>query len=295
MQSESKECLLPEAKSECDRASTVHNECSIASSAIGSEVSKDEVENLIMEEMKENPSTLQQANAGKFPKKLLRQRSFSADYQPEMVKFQPELPRRFSASPNIGTHRYNNNDHTPHHQQISIDSEESFVTIIPAIRSTRDSMVDVATVSGNLTDFELEDDDDDLGNSQQDLSPNEIDSYSSDDDAYCEELSNEQTSDENTSVSSVLEATIRSVSKSDSKDSNEELPMDSPIEEPMDNISPPQSQPTTLHRYYHLFRSGELESIIEEHVQNLHIIDSFYNEYATSWCIVAEKIHVWTI
>src|SRR5699024_5940862 len=152
-----------------------------------------EADNSIADEMQDNPSAnLEQSgnknSNNKFQKKLLRQRSFSADYQPETVKFQPELPRRFSASPNIGTHRYNHATHTPHQQQISMDSEESFVTIIPANRSTRESVADAINFIDNLTDFELEEEDE--CTSHQEISPNEIDSYlsssSSDEDACCE-------------------------------------------------------------------------------------------------------------
>jgi len=49
----------------------------------------------------------------------------------------------------------------------------------------------------------------------------------------------------------------------------------------------------TYHRYYHVFREGELDKLIEKYVQNLHIISSYYDH--ASWCIVAEKVQVWTI
>ena len=49
----------------------------------------------------------------------------------------------------------------------------------------------------------------------------------------------------------------------------------------------------TLHRYYHVFREGELDQLIERYVENLHIISSYYDH--ANWCIVAEKVHVWTI
>ncbi|KAH9394500.1 hypothetical protein TYRP_004552 [Tyrophagus putrescentiae] len=356
-QSESKECLLAEmelelelSRSECDSVELLEVAAvplpppsPVAPSPALSDCKTDcetEADRSLADEMKENPSTLQQAGGGKFPKKLLRQRSFSADYQPEVVKFQPELPRRFSASPNIGTHRYNSSSHTPHQQQISIDSEESFVTIIPAnhSRCTRDnSMADVAVTGGACGfasdfDLELEDFEGDLMTSNEDVSPNEIDQYDSpsdeaDDDAYCENLSNDEfDSDDNTSISSVLEATIRSAISNKSADSLnsggelEELPDDAAQKLQVQDAENDdddddddddendtsgddedgeqcngQSAPTTLHRYFHLFRGGELENLIEEHIQNLHIIDSFYNEYATSWCIVAEKINVWTI
>ncbi|CAH1174227.1 unnamed protein product [Phaedon cochleariae] len=49
----------------------------------------------------------------------------------------------------------------------------------------------------------------------------------------------------------------------------------------------------TYHRYYHVFREGELDQLIEKYVENLHIISSYYDH--ASWCIIAEKVHVWTI
>ncbi|XP_031335525.1 uncharacterized protein LOC116165326 isoform X2 [Photinus pyralis] len=49
----------------------------------------------------------------------------------------------------------------------------------------------------------------------------------------------------------------------------------------------------TYHRYYHVFREGELDQLIEKYVQNLHIISSYYDH--SSWCVVAEKVQVWTI
>ena len=252
-------------------------------------------------------------DAAKFAKKLLRQRSFSADYQPEEVKLQPDPPRRFSASPNIETHRYNNVDHIPHHQQISMDSEESFVTIIPANCNARESI----NISDNMTEFDLEEDDE--CTTDLIISPNEIYSCSSEEeDAYCESLDNDTSDD--TSISSVLEATIKSVSRSESTESqNDAITTISSIDEftgraadnstaIIDNmassmpdttntfIAPQlQSSPVTLHQYYHIFHHGELEQMIEEHVQNLHVIDTYYNEIAMCWCVVVEKINVWTI
>ncbi|XP_022248377.1 uncharacterized protein LOC111087127 [Limulus polyphemus] len=49
----------------------------------------------------------------------------------------------------------------------------------------------------------------------------------------------------------------------------------------------------TYHRYYHVFRQGELESLIEKYVDDLHIISSYYDH--ANWCIIAEKVQVWTI
>ncbi|XP_064482338.1 uncharacterized protein LOC135395069 [Ornithodoros turicata] len=49
----------------------------------------------------------------------------------------------------------------------------------------------------------------------------------------------------------------------------------------------------TLHRYYHVFREGELDNLIDKYVQNLHVISSYYDR--ASWCVIAEKVQVWTI
>ena len=46
-------------------------------------------------------------------------------------------------------------------------------------------------------------------------------------------------------------------------------------------------------KYYHLFSEGELDQLIEQFVDNLHIINSYYDQ--ANWCIVAEKVQVWTI
>lgn len=49
----------------------------------------------------------------------------------------------------------------------------------------------------------------------------------------------------------------------------------------------------TFHRYYHVFREGELDQLIEKYIDNLHIISSFYDH--ANWCIIAEKVQVWRI
>jgi hypothetical protein len=49
----------------------------------------------------------------------------------------------------------------------------------------------------------------------------------------------------------------------------------------------------TFHRYYHVFREGELDTLIDRYVENLHIISSYYDH--ANWCVIAEKVQVWTI
>ncbi len=46
-------------------------------------------------------------------------------------------------------------------------------------------------------------------------------------------------------------------------------------------------------RFYHVFREGELDYLINRYVENLHIISSYYDH--ANWCVVAEKVNVWTI
>lgn len=57
--------------------------------------------------------------------------------------------------------------------------------------------------------------------------------------------------------------------------------------------SPSGGGSSTHHRYYHVFREGELDSLINHHVTSLHIVNSYYER--ASWCVVAEKVQVWTI
>ncbi len=49
----------------------------------------------------------------------------------------------------------------------------------------------------------------------------------------------------------------------------------------------------THHRFYHVFREGELDYLIGKYVDNLHIIASYYDH--SNWCVIAEKVNVWTI
>lgn len=49
----------------------------------------------------------------------------------------------------------------------------------------------------------------------------------------------------------------------------------------------------TFHRYYHVFKEGELDQLIEKYADNLHIISSYYDQ--SNWCVIAEKVQVWTI
>ncbi|XP_023681898.2 probable tRNA methyltransferase 9B isoform X1 [Paramormyrops kingsleyae] len=46
-------------------------------------------------------------------------------------------------------------------------------------------------------------------------------------------------------------------------------------------------------RYYHVFREGELLELIEKHVEELHVLQSYFDH--ANWCVVAEKVEVWKV
>lgn len=71
------------------------------------------------------------------------------------------------------------------------------------------------------------------------------------------------------------------------------LSRDASLSNSQDSLQSDMGGAPTLHRYYHVFREGELDQLIEKYVQNLHIISSYYDH--ANWCIVAEKVQVWTI
>lgn len=56
---------------------------------------------------------------------------------------------------------------------------------------------------------------------------------------------------------------------------------------------PSEGGAVTYHRYYHVFRRGELDQLIDKYVESLHVVSSYYDQ--ASWCVVAEKVQVWTI
>ncbi len=57
--------------------------------------------------------------------------------------------------------------------------------------------------------------------------------------------------------------------------------------------SPEEEPANTYHRFYHVFREGELVDLIDRHVDNLHILNCYYDH--ANWCVVAEKVQVWRI
>lgn len=132
------------------------------------------------------------------------------------------------------------------------------------------------------------------------------------------------TSDRTSDCSKDARFADRRMARCDGRSSSEETPLPksctnklvrqgASAQEPSENLSKTQSSETSLsgstshdslisdsgggaitfHRYYHVFKEGELDQLIEKYVENLHIISSYYDH--ANWCIIAEKVQVWTI
>lgn len=43
-------------------------------------------------------------------------------------------------------------------------------------------------------------------------------------------------------------------------------------------------------RYYHVFREGELAQLIQNHVEELHVMHAYFDH--ANWCVVAEKVQL---
>ncbi|XP_046891334.1 probable tRNA methyltransferase 9B [Hypomesus transpacificus] len=54
-----------------------------------------------------------------------------------------------------------------------------------------------------------------------------------------------------------------------------------------------QAPASSCLRYYHVFRKGEVAKLIENHVEELQVLHSYFDH--ANWCVVAEKVQVWKI
>ncbi|KAG2456942.1 TRM9B methyltransferase, partial [Polypterus senegalus] len=73
------------------------------------------------------------------------------------------------------------------------------------------------------------------------------------------------------------------------------LKMESPSHEErvQDKNTKETKSEASLFRYYHVFKEGELQDLIETYVDELHVIQTYFDH--ANWCVVAEKIQVWKI
>ncbi|MEE6472471.1 hypothetical protein FKM82_009619 [Ascaphus truei] len=55
----------------------------------------------------------------------------------------------------------------------------------------------------------------------------------------------------------------------------------------------PLSESGECLRYYHIFKKGELTELIEQYIPELHVVQTYFDH--SNWCVVAEKIQLWTI
>ena len=203
------------------------------------------------------------------------QRSCSVEYKAKISPSHKQKWRRFSVSPSYLVPKtlvrffQEENMHETHP---SVGSEESFITIIPAQRSCRDS-VDIVN-------------DDDASDGLDEVMDEKEFSEEDDEVARVESLPDEE--NDVSTKGFLLDVPTRSetrASEFSSNKSNESFLSNSRDSETL--MTPVPS--TELYRYFHLFRSGDLEELILENVPNLRIIRSYYSEHATSWCIVCEK------
>lgn len=213
-------------------------------------------------------------NEDKLIKNEKTMRSLSVEYKPQICSSYRQGLRRFSVSPSLLASKpfvqfVPQSDN--HETYPSVGSEESFVTIIPANKSCHETNT---IESGNDNDDDSFVDDVIIDFDRR------SESVTEDEEVLCENISNQLESDDLTSPST---ATTKSIKSRTSCQSYNESKSSTPL------------PPTNLHRYFHLFRCGELEELIENHVQNLYVIKSYYSEHATSWCVIAEKVNVWTI
>ena len=47
-------------------------------------------------------------------------------------------------------------------------------------------------------------------------------------------------------------------------------------------------QKQLFHRYYHVFREGELEALVEQVEPKVRIVESYYDQ--GNWCVIFQKI-----
>lgn len=140
-------------------------------------------------------------------------------------------------------------------QRYNLNPETAYLIQDDGDSSVRDEEEDLCE------DVIIEEDEEDISQDEQDTAKNTVKSNSVDE------------------VENKSEELVESVERRESNSS-----LDSPSQ---------SGGSTTHHRYYHVFREGELEALINHHVSNLHIVSSFYER--ASWCVVAEKVQVWTI
>ena len=206
------------------------------------------------------------------------QRSCSVEYKAKISPSHRKNLRRFSASPNLCVPRtlvqffQEENLHETHP---SVDSEESFVTVIPALRSCRGS-IDVMNLNESECSY-LDDVLDEL-DQQNELPEEELS------DVMCESRLADVR---------LLPTSSPFPAKSGSNLSNKSS--ESHVTQSQRSGASTPSPPTNLHRYFHLFKAGELEDLIANNVERLHVTRSYYSEHATSWCVVCEKVQVWAV
>ena len=55
-----------------------------------------------------------------------------------------------------------------------------------------------------------------------------------------------------------------------------------------ETTSSAQSNQSLFHRYYHVFKEGELEGLVEQVEPKVNILKSYYDQ--GNWCVIFEKV-----
>ena len=114
-----------------------------------------------------------------------------------------------------------------------------------------------------------------------------------DKESFEEELQNAMSKDETIDDEVLLESGLAQNSSRNGSSNNSGQRASLSAASSNDSLHSDSGGSQTFHRYYHVFKEGELDYLINTYVDSLHIINSYYDH--ANWCIVAEKVNVWTI
>lgn len=225
----------------------------------------------------------------------------------DLNSLREELRERRLMLANLNMHQYQNNSTS---STIKEEDELSPKNEPESDEHRVISNYDMALLIEEDTENEIEDDDkcDDgpktNGNVKEDI--NSLDDHDDDDQKFCQDdIASIINSNDNLNVSLSSQQSLNISNASSNapglsnckRKRSQQRSSESKDSWPHSNStasldSPSVGGSSTHHRYYHVFREGELDALVE-HVASLHIVSSYYER--ASWCVVAEKVQVWTI
>lgn len=229
----------------------------------------------------------------------------------DLNSLREELRERRLMLANLNMHQYQNNSTS------STIKEEDELSPKNEPESDEHRVIsnnDMALLIEEDTENEIDDDDKFDGPKltngvvKEDIIINSSDDHDDDDQKFCQDdiasiinsndnLNVSLSSQQSLNISNASSNAPSGLSNSKRKRSPQQRSSESKVSWPHSNStasldSPSVGGSSTHHRYYHVFREGELDALVE-HVASLHIVSSYYER--ASWCVVAEKVQVWTI